>query len=133
MNRISILVVDDASDTLDVIAQCLSTTGHEVTCASGGRQAISLMEEQHFDLVITDLLMPDSDGMQVIMAARKTQPDASVVAMSGGGEYFPARYLLKLATALGADGQLMKPFTRTQLLDTVDQVCGSHSEFVGAA
>ena len=133
MNPISILVVDDASDTLEVITMCLRECGHVVTCASGGRAAIALLEDRHFDLIITDLLMPDSDGMEVIMAARQTQPAAQIIAMTGGGDFFSARHLLNLAGALGADERLTKPFSRATLLDAVDRACANTVTFAGAA
>jgi CheY-like chemotaxis protein len=129
MNPISILVADDATDTLEVIAMCLRDSGHDVTCATGGRQAMSLIEDRHFDLIITDILMPDADGMEVIMAARRNQPDAQVIAMSGGGDFFSARHLLNLARALGADQKLTKPFSRATLLETIDRVCSTEVVF----
>ena len=61
MNSISILIVDDAPEALEVMAQCLSDLGHNVTTATSGRQAIALLEDsgQEFDLLITDMLMPE--------------------------------------------------------------------------
>lgn len=133
MPTLSILVADDAADTRNAIAECLRTMGHEVTCAAGGNQAIERLADRSFDLLITDLLMPDADGLQVIMEARKSQPGLRVIAMSGGGDYFSSTELLKLAGALGADVQLRKPFSREQLLDAVEPVCGIQREFAGAA
>lgn len=129
MNPISILVVDDATDALEVIGICLRESGHAVTCVSAGREAISLLEDRHFDLIVTDILMPDTDGMQVIMAARQHQPQAQVIAMSGGGDFFSARHLLKLGGALGADMQLTKPFSRATLLSAIDQVRSAETVF----
>ncbi len=133
MNPTSILLVDDAPDTLEVMAQCLRADGHDVTCAAGGREAISLVQDRSFDLVITDLLMPDSDGMEVLMAVRRYLPTARTIAMTGGGEYFPARQLLSLGSALGADEQLTKPFSRADLCDAIDRVYGTSSALAGAA
>ncbi|MES2696217.1 MAG: response regulator, partial [Verrucomicrobiota bacterium] len=70
------------------------------------------------DLVLTDLLMPDRDGLEVITALRVNQPTLPVVAMSGGGE-LPATLYLKLARQLGAKAILEKPFTNEQLLMTI--------------
>lgn len=132
MNPISILVVDDATDTLEVIAQCLRNCGHHVTCVSGGLQAISILQDRYFDLVVTDLLMPDADGMQVIMAVRQYQPNAHVIAMSGGGDFFSGRNLLRLAGTLGAVEQLQKPFSRETLLSAIQRVCAPET-LAGAA
>lgn len=133
MNPTSILLVDDAPETLEVMAQCLSGDGYHVTCAAGGKEAISLLQDRNFDLVITDLLMPDTDGMEVIMAVRRYQPSARTIAMSGGGEYFPASQLLNLATTLGADEQLMKPFSRADLFEAIDRAAGVTTTLAGAA
>ncbi len=135
MNSISILVVDDAPEALEVIAQCLRDLGHRVTTAATGRQAIMLLQEsgQEFDLLITDLLMPDADGVQVIMAARRSQPLASIIAMSGGGEFFAPHYLLNLAGTLGADEKLTKPFSCGQLVDAIHRACRCQPVLAGAA
>jgi CheY-like chemotaxis protein len=133
MNPISILIVDDVSETLEVMSQCLGDLGHDVTCASGGREAIELLEGRRFDLVITDVLMPDADGMQVIMGVRKTQPTTLVIAMSGGGDFLGGRDLLNLADALGADAGLMKPFSRLELLEAIERVCTTPVVLEGAA
>lgn len=133
MNPISILLVDDTKETLEVIALCLQSLGHDVTRAHGGNEAIALMEDDRFDLVMTDVLMPDTDGVQVIMAARRLQPEAQVIAMTGGGDFFGARELLKLAGKVGADAQLAKPFSRAQLALMLETVCGRRTEFAGAA
>jgi CheY-like chemotaxis protein len=133
MNPTSILLVDDATDTLEVMAQCLSGDGYHVTCAVGGKEAISLLQDRNFDLVITDLLMPDTDGMEVLMAVRRYQPEARTIAMSGGGEYFPAWQLLNLAKTLGADEQLLNPFSRRDLFDAIDRACDATTALAGAA
>ena len=133
MNPISILVADDSDETLEVISMCLRSLGHDVTTATGGKAAMTLIEDRHFDLVITDLLMPDVDGMQVIMAVRQNQPRAQVIAMSGGGDFFSARHLLNLAAALGADEKLTKPFSRTTLIETVQRLQGAETVLAGAA
>ena len=133
MNAISILLVDDTRETLEVMAQCLRALGHQVTTANGGREATEIMEDRVFDLVITDLLMPDTDGVQVITAARRWQPTARIIAMTGGGEFLTARCLLKLAGTLGADEQLTKPFTRAQLIGAIERACGVEPVLVGAA
>lgn len=123
MNPLSILLVDDSKDTLDVLAMCLDGHGHEVTCVTSGHEAITLLAQRCFDLVLTDVLMPEVDGVQVIMAARQRCPGARVIAMTGGGDFFAAKYLLKMAGTLGADAQLAKPFTRQQLFDAIEAVC----------
>lgn len=133
MSALTILVAEDSPETLEVIAFCLRGNGHDVVCASGGREAITLLQDRNFDLVITDLLMPDADGMEVIMATREHQPSAAIIAMSGGGEFFSAKHLLNLAGALGADETLAKPFSQPALLEKIDRACGRNRVLAGAA
>lgn len=93
--------------------------GYAVTVASGGREGIELLDETAFDVVVTDLLMDDADGIEVITAVRRHQPMARIVAMSGGGEYMSADFLLRIAATIGADACLRKPFSEEALLAAV--------------
>ncbi|PTX91047.1 response regulator [Opitutus sp. ER46] len=128
MKPLSILVVDDLDATRDVVIRCLESRGHHVTAAAGGLQAMKLLESRVFDLVITDVVMPDADGVQVIMAARKAKKGTHVIVMSGGGDFFTAEQLLAMGGTLGAEAQLPKPFTVRQLIDTVQRVTGCGQE-----
>lgn len=119
----SILVVDDDAETRFVLALCLRHLGYEVTVATGGREAIDFLERRSFDVVITDMLMPDTDGLEVITAVRKLHFGTGIVAMTGGGEYLETAHLLKLGRLLGADVQLSKPFSRECLTQAVDRLC----------
>jgi CheY-like chemotaxis protein len=71
--------------------------------------------------VITDILMPDGDGIEVIRALKKAQPHVRIIAVSGGGRHLEASECLKLASGLGAHGVLRKPFRREELLRLVTQ------------
>lgn len=124
MNRDAhtILIADDDSEARFTLSLCLSTLGHDVVCVSNGRQAMRAIEERPFDVIITDMLMPEADGVEVIIAARQAQPHAAIIAISGGGEFFAAEELLKSGRLLGADAQLQKPFSRTQLLEAVNRL-----------
>lgn len=134
MNAASILVVEDNVDTLKVIELCLTSLGYAVTCAQHGREAMRLLTEREFDLVMTDLLMPDVDGMEVIVAVRRHQPATPVIVMSGGGRFMGGRELMKLGIKLGAHSELPKPFTPAQLTAAVSRHCGTNrSELAGAA
>ena len=77
------------------------------------------MAQQAFELVITDVLMPDGDGLDLITELRKKQPKARIIAMSGGGRYLEGSDYLKLAKGLGAHTAMMKPFTFEQLQDAI--------------
>lgn len=121
MKSCSILVVDDEPELRDVIGRVLTDAGHRVTCAANGRDAIAKMSEQAFELVLTDVIMPEKDGMQVITEARRKHPGIRIVAMSGGG-HIPREQYLKIATGLGAHAVLEKPFTNQELADVIGAV-----------
>jgi len=115
----SILVVDDEPEMLDILKQVLAAAGHRVVTADNGREAISLLAREKFDLVLTDLLMPERDGTEVIGELRTKYRDVPVVAMSGGGR-MPRGEYLKIAKMFGAHAMLEKPFTNEQLLSTIE-------------
>jgi CheY-like chemotaxis protein len=119
MKSCSILVVDDESELREIICQVLTTAGHRVTEAANGAEAITAFGAMDFDLVVTDVIMPEKDGMQVISELRKKKPGVRIVAMSGGGHVSREQYL-KLARALGAHSVLEKPFNNQALLSAVE-------------
>lgn len=119
----NILVVDDEPTMRQLLQHTLETAGHHVACAGGGRSASQLMRQQPFDLVITDILMPEQDGLELITELRRKHPEMRIVAMSGGG-LIDAKLYLQSAKGLGAAALLKKPFNRDQLLETVDRVLG---------
>ena len=121
MNSRSILVVDDEAEMRDVVSRVLMDAGHRVTTAADGQEAIARMGVETFDLVLTDVIMPEKDGMQVITAARKKLPQVKIVAMSGGG-HIPRDQYLRIATGLGAHAILEKPFSSRELIDTISAV-----------
>jgi DNA-binding response OmpR family regulator len=96
----------------------LEQAGHTVTEAVDGKAALRCLEGSVFDLVITDVVMPEGDGMEVLNAIRRLRPSPPVVAMSGGGHIAPEHYL-HMATVLGAGATLAKPFPVSQLVATV--------------
>ncbi|KAA3612755.1 MAG: response regulator [Planctomycetota bacterium] len=117
----NILVVDDDSEIRDMLKQLLDFAGYTITLAGNGKEALEKLEEQDFQLMVTDIVMPDADGLEVIMNARKIRPELQIIAMSGGGHGSPDNYL-KLASAFGADRALLKPFTPQELLDAVQNI-----------
>jgi CheY-like chemotaxis protein len=119
----SILVVDDDYALRLLIQRTLEGAGHRVTCAADGRIAsrAMAMAPDAFDLVITDMLMPERDGLELIEELRRRYSRVRIIAISGGGRIAPEEYL-QIAKGLGANGILGKPFFPKQLLATVDQV-----------
>ncbi len=113
-----ILVVDDDNEMRAMLRQMLEFDGFEVVDASNGKIAERLYHEQSFDLIITDLIMPEKEGIELIMDLRQACPDVRFIAISGGGRLEPGEYL-PIAMDLGASCTLEKPFQRKDLLTAV--------------
>ena len=116
-----ILLVDDNQDMLGMQGEFLRMSGHEVETSSSGDEALALASRSPFDLVITAIIMPSKDGIEVILALRKSLPSVKVIAISGGGR-LNAKDYLGIAGKLGAAATLAKPFSGTELVATVDRV-----------
>ena len=114
-----ILLIDDDSELREVLSQTLSQAGYEVTTASDGRQASALYRRNPPDIVITDIYMPNKDGLEALMELRHGFPDVKVIAVSGG---VSKQNILQVATALGASCTLAKPFQPAELLAAVEKV-----------
>jgi CheY-like chemotaxis protein len=112
---LSILVADDEDGIRQLLHHWLEGRGHTVAVVDSAQAAIRLLGQQPFDLVITDVVMPDGDGFELIAAIRKAQPNTRIVAISGGGKYLEGNDCLRMARGLGAHAVVMKPFTWEQL------------------
>ncbi len=118
--RRKILVIDDEEDICVMTKLLLERAGHEVVSACDGRVAIRLLTEQPFDLVITDMLMPDRDGLEVMSDLRRNHPGVRIIASSGGGRVSSDSYL-HIARKSGAHALLPKPFTHKELLASIEE------------
>ena len=105
MKEHTILLVDDDPYILTGIGQSLETEGYRVTTAESGEQAMALLKETHFDLVITDLVMDKIDGIQVLKTTKETNPDSMVIILTGYGDMTSAIDALRL----DADDYMLKP------------------------
>jgi len=115
-----VLVVEDSAAVRLAVTEVIEQAGHEVVEAENGRVAIALLDSGAvFDLIVTDVLMPEADGVEVIKAARTRNPGAQVLAMSGGAPNLPAGYALKMAEMFAADAVLYKPFLNEELRKAV--------------
>lgn len=119
---LSILVADDTRELQALISAWLEEAGHTVANASNGRQIVQLVQERPFDLVVTDILMPDGDGWDAIAAVHRLRPETRILAISGGAREMPASAVLRVAQRAGAVGFLAKPFSRPMFLDAVGTV-----------
>jgi len=121
MGQRSILVIDDQDEFCMALKETLAIAGYRAVAVANARDADKAVAQGQFDLVLTDLLMPDRDGLEVITQLRTSNPDLPVIAMSGGGRMAADDYLT-LARALGAKAILEKPFTSEELLTTIAAV-----------
>lgn len=119
-----ILLVDDEPDTLGALSRVLGRLGHDVMEAGSGREALRLLVDGAFDLVVTDINMPDLDGIELILAVREQRPDLPVIAVSGGG-LMPPELLLANAGVLGACLTLQKPMSAASLAEAVGRALPS--------
>ncbi len=118
---ITILLVDDDNEFRAMLSEALTGEGYEVQEASDGRQAIKLYESQPTDLVITDLVMPEKEGLEMIVEINRLHAGVKIIAISGGGRVGSQDYL-KIAKALGAQRVLAKPFSHREILEAITQV-----------
>lgn len=117
-----ILVIEDEEIVRQMICQILSSEGFETVQAANGREGLhELQINSEFYLVITDLLMPEKEGIETIREIRKNDPDINILAISGGGICFPENYL-NIAIAMGANASLSKPFGKKELLNTLERL-----------
>jgi CheY-like chemotaxis protein len=121
MNRI--LYVEDDADLRDDVIAILARAGFKIVGASNGREALELCLHSPPDLVITDLVMPEMDGIELIRSLRKIMPELPVIAVSGGlsTAASSARPILNAAKALGAAAVLPKPFRPHDLCRAVER------------
>jgi two-component system chemotaxis response regulator CheY len=117
-----ILVVDDDVIYITLMANILTSENHNVFFAKDGAEALKLCESQKFDLIITDILMPNIDGIDLIMKLKKCKSNTPIVAISAGSRNNGLSAVLNLqtATALGVHSTLQKPFCPERLMDVVD-------------
>jgi two-component system, OmpR family, KDP operon response regulator KdpE len=127
----SVVVIDDEVDVRDALAVALGLAGHSVRLAANGPEGIAACRLELPELVITDLVMPQAHGFDVISALRALSPLVKIIAISGGGGYWQESYqpravtttaYLAAALEMGANAILTKPFSSEELIDAVRRV-----------
>jgi CheY-like chemotaxis protein len=116
-----ILLIDDDDDLRTMLQLTLAHFGHTVIEASNGKEGLALFPHANADLVITDIVMPDKEGIEVIIDLLKKYPDVKIIAMSGGGRASGTGYLIA-AQSLGASKVLTKPFSNEALLGAISEL-----------
>lgn len=115
-----ILIIDDDDALRGIIVKSLTFAGHQVTHTNNGRKGVELFRANPTDLVITDMVMPEQEGMETIKILHREYPKLRIIAMSGGLDGSPL--YLDLTRRLGAACTLTKPFTLQQLKEAVTLV-----------
>ena len=109
-----VLVVDDDDAVRLSCCRALEDAGYQVESAVDGNKAIEVLRETPVDVMITDIIMPDKEGMELIMEVSRDFPDVKIIAISGGGRIDPADYIMA-ARGLGAARTFRKPFDLHEL------------------
>lgn len=121
----TILLVDDEVALQYVLGKLLSKAGHQVFSAGNGVEAEKMFTLHSPEIVVTDLIMPDKEGLGLITDLRRKYSTVPIIAMSAGGRGNSGLYLT-MAKCLGATYTLSKPFTGTQLLTVIESVMLKH-------
>ena len=121
-----ILIIDDEPNVRSMLRRMLHQAGHQVSEASNGAEGIKLYEQNQPDLIITDILMPEKEGIETIIALHRADPDLPIIAISGGGRSGGTNFLSS-AEKLGARHTLSKPFRGDQLLSAVSESLSANS------
>jgi CheY-like chemotaxis protein len=115
------LVIDDDDAVRYTVAKILRRHGHDVASAADGKRGIALVEDERPHVVVTDIIMPEQEGIETIIQLRRENPEIKIIAISGGFRTYNYD-VLSIARNLGADDILPKPFEADDLMRSVDRV-----------
>lgn len=119
-----ILLADDDHQVRNMLKLTLERAGHEVVEAEDGAQAVRKYKPSAIDLVITDIVMPEKEGIETIMELRSIDPLVKIIAISGGGRINPDDYL-NWARRFGVKHTFTKPVNREQMLEAINELMGT--------
>lgn len=114
----SILVVDDDDDFRESVLDSLADFNYSCDQSNSANQAILMLKDRHYSLIITDVLMPDQDGLFLVNYLKDKGIDSKIIVMSGGGK-LTSDYYLKMAKDFGVDATLKKPFSEDEIISTI--------------
>jgi CheY-like chemotaxis protein len=117
-----VLIIDHDVERLEAIKQLLSARGYDVITARNGSLGLDAFRACAPDIVLTEILMPEMDGIEVLLEIKRANSRAKVIAMTDGAGKLNGEYILNMAGRLGADGALSKPFVGNQLLEAIETV-----------
>jgi CheY-like chemotaxis protein len=121
-----ILVIDDNDLVRTLIRNILVTAGHKVVEAPDGEIALRLFRENVPDLVLTDIFMPEKEGIETIREVKKQRPELPIIAISGGVSNMDSSFTLVWAQRAGADRVIAKPFPNAALMSAVNDLLVNH-------
>lgn len=121
-----ILIVDDDSQLRTMLKQLLEGNNYDVIDSGDGEEALRILKKDKFNLIITDLIMPEKDGMSLILELRRDYPEMQIIAISGGARHIDPQNPLQIAKKLGAQYTLTKPFKLSELLEAVRKLVGEN-------
>lgn len=117
----TVLLIDDDPDLRSMLRRTLVRSGYAVQEAENGREGLKVLALSPVDVVVTDIIMPDMEGIELILELRRSRPELPIVAMSAGGRIGPDSYLY-LAERSGATRTIAKPFSIGPFLELVGEV-----------
>ena len=120
-----ILVIDDDIQVRQMLRQMLERQGYEVADAPDGKEGMKLFLQTPTDLIITDIIMPEKEGVETIIELRRDFPDVNIIAISGGSRGLDAQDCLSYVKGLGVSHIFTKPFDRKELLESVKDLLRS--------
>jgi CheY-like chemotaxis protein len=124
---VKVLVIDDDPMVRRTIEKILLIGGHEVSTASDGVRGLALFRVAKPDVIVTDIIMPEQEGLGTIMMMRREQPDAKIIAVSGGGRVGNVN-VLEAAKTLGAADVVPKPFDPYALLERINRLAADDAD-----
>lgn len=115
-----ILVIDDDAQVCDLLVRLFQSSGHTVFAAENGALGLEILENKNVDLVITDIFMPEKEGLETIIEIKRDFPGIKIIAISGGDAQ--GNDYLTMVKPLGAEEALSKPFSNEQIVEVVERI-----------
>lgn len=117
-----ILIIDDEPQIQNMLKKLLKEEGYDVFSASDGNEGINMYRANPYDLVITDIIMPEKEGLETIRELKKIDPDVKIIVMTGGSNKYSSDMYLELGVKFGAITAFEKPIRRNELLKKIREI-----------
>jgi CheY-like chemotaxis protein len=117
---LNICLIEDDTTVRNAMVKALNRAGYLVIPCQNGREGLQVALSENVDLIITDIIMPEVEGIEVIQRIRAKKPDIKIIAMSGGGRVGNTDFL-KIAKSVGANDVLYKPVTRSEVFAAIER------------